>query len=182
MLTELQKRKQAAQFRSLDLNHDGFYEEADVAEFARRICEVLEFPPGSPEYAFIRSRIGASRRLEAFRDFYKAKGDRLSLDDYLELGDIIIHDDVLFDQTITEQVQGVIGLWDRDGDKRLSADEFVKLEWCYGVGEETARAIFQHLDRDGDGYLTIQECKQDAEEFYRSNDPDVPGNWLFGPY
>lgn len=81
-----------------------------------------------------------------------------------------------------DQVQGVIGLWDRDGDQRLSADEFVKLEWCYGATEETARVIFQHLDRDEDGYLTIEECRQDAEEFYRSDDPAAPGNWLFGPY
>jgi len=180
MLTKLQKRKQTALFRRQDMNHDGFYGRADAQEFARRICEVLGLPPGSPEYALIHTRVG--RRPDALRDFYKAKGDQYSLADYLELGDLIVHDDDLFNDVITEQVKAVMGLWDRDGDGRLSADEFVKLEWCYAVDEEAAREAFRHLDRDGDGYLTIEECKKAAEEFYRSSDPDAPGNWLFGPY
>ena len=76
----------------------------------------------------------------------------------------------------------MLELWDRDGDGKLSADEYVKLEWCYGVTEEAAREAFRHLDRDGDGYLTLEEGMKAIEEFYLSDDPDAPGNWLFGPY
>ncbi len=180
MLTELQKRKQTALFQREDMNHDGFYGKADAKEFARRVCDVLKLPPDSPEYALVHARVGW--RPDALRDFYQAKGDQYSLADYLELGDIIVHDDALFNEIITEQVKAVMGLWDQDRDGRLSADEFVKLEWCYAIDEEAAREAFRHLDRSGDGYLTIAECHRAAEEFYRSDDPNAPGNWLFGPY
>ena len=180
MLTELQIRKQTALFQRQDMNHDGFYGKADAKEFARRICEVLELPPDSSEYALIHARVG--RRPDALRDFYQTVGDQYSLADYLKLGDLIIHNDALFDETIAEQVRAVMGLWDRDHDGKLSAEEFVKLEWCYAVDEESAHEAFRRLDRNGNGYLTIDECKQAAEEFYRSDDQNAPGNWLFGPF
>ncbi len=180
MLTELQKRKQTALFRREDMNNDGYYGKADAKEFARRVCEVLGLQPDSPECALVHARVG--RRPEALRGFYAAVGDQYSLDDYLKLGDFIVSDDALFDEIIAEQVRAVVGLWDRDRDGKLSAAEFVKLEWCYAINEEDAQEVFRHLDRDGDGYLTVEECEQAAEEFYRSDDPDAPGNWLFGPY
>ena len=36
-------------------------------------------------------------------------------------------------------------------------------------------------DRDGDGYLVREELLQNVEEFYGSDDPGAPGNWLVGP-
>ena len=76
----------------------------------------------------------------------------------------------------------MLGLWDQNGDGKLSVQEYAKLGWCYGITEEAMREAFQHLDRNGDGYLTIEELTKAVDEFYRSDDPDAPGNWTFGPY
>ena len=54
---------------------------------------------------------------------------------------------------------------------------------CYRITDETrmAEAIL-HTDLDGDGYITHDELVRLFDEFYRSSDPDAPGNWLFGPW
>jgi Ca2+-binding EF-hand superfamily protein len=182
MLTELQKRKLTALFNHEDMNKEGFYERADAEEFVRRICVVLGFAPGSPEAERVRASTSASRQQEALKEFYQKKGNRESLEDYLELCDLIINDEKLLTQLGTGYAHLMFELWDQNKDGKLSADEFVKLEWCYGVGEDAAREAFRKLDRNGDGYLTIEEGTQAAREFYLSDDPAAPGNWLFGPY
>ena len=56
------------------------------------------------------------------------------------------------------------------------------LLWCYGGLDQDARNAFRYLDRDGDGYLDVAEIVKAVEEFYLSDDPDAPGNWLLGSY
>ena len=176
MLTEFQKRKLTVQFHQLDLNNDGILELADYEECARKACEVLGFSPGSPECDLVYTRTVEDRKF-----LFKDKAKR-TVDDFLKASDHTIHDEALFNKLLVEYSQSMLELWDQDDDKRLSADEYVKLEWCYGVTEEEAREAFRHLDRDGDGYLTLEEIMKAIKEFYLSDDPDAPGNWLFGPY
>lgn len=182
MLTNLQKHKFTALFHHEDLNHDGYYEQADHEEFARRICEAFEFRPGSPEHERVYTAVGTIRRQEKLREFYEARDYRLTLDDYLELTDRIVHDEEMMVQLTTNHVQSILGLWDRDKDGRLSREEYISLEWCYGVDETGANEAFRHLDRDVDGYITVDEGIAAVREFYLSDDPNAPGNWLFGPY
>lgn len=182
MLTDLQKQKFTNLFNHEDLNHDGYYEQADHEEFARRICETIGFLPGSPEHERVYVAVGTIRRQEKLREFYESRNYRLTLDDYLALTDRIVHDEELMAQLTTNHVQSMLGLWDQDKDGKLSRDEYVKLEWCYGVDEAAATEAFHHLDRDVDGYVTIDEGIAAVKDFYLSDDPDAPGNWLFGPY
>jgi Ca2+-binding EF-hand superfamily protein len=45
---------------------------------------------------------------------------------------------------------------------------------------ETTEA-FTSLDRGSKGYLTEQDLVVAVQEFYLSDDPDAPGNVLYGP-
>jgi Ca2+-binding EF-hand superfamily protein len=106
----------------------------------------------------------------------------VSLEEHLEAHEALLSDKELFNQIVMRDSEGLLGLWDQDGDGKLSSQEYVKALWCCGVGEEAAREAFQHLDRDGSGYLTIEKILKALKEFYRSDDPEAPGNWLMGPY
>jgi hypothetical protein len=72
-------------------------------------------------------------------------------------------------------------LSDQDGDGRLSQQEYVANLRSFNVNEAAANEAFRRLDQDGDGYLTQAELSRCVEEFFYSEDPEAPGNWLVGP-
>lgn len=63
----------------------------------------------------------------------------------------------------------------------MNSDEYGQALWCYGCDAPAARVAFQHLDRGGDGYLTVREIEQAVEAFYLSDNLEAPGNWLIWP-
>ena len=180
MLSEFQKRKLTMLFHHQDLNHDGFLDKADFEQFAKRLCEIQNYSPGSPQYeAVYTQNMTVWERVRKLAD--KDKDNRVSLEEHLESYGLTLSDENLYNQLVTEYVKSLLTLWDRDGDGRLSGIEYVAFAGCGGVGAEAAREAFRHLDRDGNGYLTIDELMQNVKEFY-GDDPDAPGNWIAGPY
>jgi len=181
MLTELQKRKLTALFHHQDMNHDGFLGKADYEQFVKSFGEIQNHSPGSPEYeTFYTQTMAAWEHVQQVAD--RDKDNRVSLPEFLESYDLTLSDENTYNQLVTEYGKSLLALWDRDGDVRLSGEEYVALFGCYGVGEETAREAFWHLDRDGNGYLSLDELMKAAQEFYLSDGPDAPGNWIAGPY
>ena len=181
MLTDFQKRKLTALFHHHDTDHDGFMGKADYERFARRFCETQGYAPGSPECEAVHAQnMAIWEQVQQVAD--KDGDNRVSLEEYLDSYDVTLGDETLSNQLVTGYCQSTLALWDRDGDGRLSSVEYVALWDCYGLGEKAAREAFQHLDQDGRGYLTTGELMERAEEFFRSNDPKAPGNWMAGPY
>jgi Ca2+-binding EF-hand superfamily protein len=181
MLTELRKRKLTVAFHHHDMDNDGFIGKADYEQFVKRFCEIQNYSPGSPEYEAMYTQTMAA--WEHVRNVADKDGDnRVSLEEFLESYDVTLSDENLTNQLLTEYIKSLLAWWDRDGDGRLSGVDYVTLSGCYGVGEEAAREAFRHLDRNGSGYLTIEELMKNTEEFYLGDDPDAPGNWMLGPY
>jgi len=181
MLTELQKRKLSVLFHHQDMDNDGFLGKADYELFVKRVGEIQNYPPGSPQYqALYAQNMAVWEHVRRVAD--KDGDDRVSLEEFLESYDVTLSEEKLYDQLVIQYAQSLLALWDRDGDGRLSGVEYVAMLGCYGVREEAAREAFRHMDRDGNGYLTTEEIMKVAKEFYLSDDPDAPGNWMAGPY
>ena len=51
----------------------------------------------------------------------------------------------------------------------------------YGFEASLAPSVFEHLDADGDGYITAEDLERIQRQFDRGIDRDAPGNRLFGP-
>ena len=64
----------------------------------------------------------------------------------------------------------------------MSQQEYVANLRGFNADEAAATEAFRRLDRNADGYLTHEEISQGVEEFYYSEDPESPGNWLIGPF
>ena len=47
-------------------------------------------------------------------------------------------------------------------------------------GKKLYERFVLRLDRDGDGHITRKDLLRAVNEFFRSNDKQSPGNWLFG--
>lgn len=82
-------------------------------------------------------------------------------------------------QSLDDSVRIHFQLFDGDRDGLLSAQEYAKWMTAWG-GEMDALSNFRRLDRDRDGYLTLDEIRGYLRQFHFSNDPDAVGNYLYG--
>lgn len=180
MLGKLQKRKLTALFHHHDRNGDGFLTKADYEGFAERMCQLWKYAPGSPEYKTLyEQNVAVWDYVQNVAD--KDKDGRVSLDEFLASYDNTLSDEKVFDRMVVQYGTNMFKLGDLDGDGRLSRAEFVALLECYGVPNEGAQQAFRHLDVDGTGYFSVEDVMKRAREYY-DNEPDSPGNWLFGAY
>lgn len=180
MLSEFQKRKLTRLFQHHDQDHDGFLTKMDYEGFARRVCELWDYPPGTAEYeAFYAQNVAVWDYVQSVAD---QDGDkRVSADEFLASYEITLGDETLMDRMVAGYATSAFQLADRDGDGKISREEFLGLVGCYGLAQQPAQKAFSLLDADGTGYLTNERIVEIYRQFL-GDDPDAPGNWLMGPY
>ncbi|WP_314250768.1 hypothetical protein [Streptomyces sp. DSM 40907] len=70
-----------------------------------------------------------------------------------------------------------------DDDGLIGLDEYLLLSQAIGgVPAQQMQEAFHRLDRDGNGTLDPAEIDAAVVEFFTSEDPNAPGNWLYGPF
>jgi Ca2+-binding EF-hand superfamily protein len=178
MLSAFQKRKLANLFALHDLNHDGELDHEDYTEYAHRLAAEGGLMDSSKhqtlETNFLRFwdmlRQMADRnndRKVTIREWYDCFEQLLSSPDSA--------------QKMRPIGEAVFSMLDRNGDGVLTIEEF---RWLYSSGAldpKLAADSFRRLDTDHDGRITTAELSARLFEFFLSDAPDTPGNWLFGP-
>ena len=187
MLSEVQKHKFTFQFHLLDVNGNGTLEEADFV----RVAEMLSEEQGWPEDSSARQRLTQHYRqtwvlLQAACD---ANNDmKVTLKEWLDyLTDALSRDrkeresNAGYLSPIEGVARFIFNLFDTNSDGKVSKEEH--RAFCNAVGLDQAQidSSFSKLDVDGDGFLPEEEVMDMVLEFYFSDDPQVSGNWLFGP-
>jgi Ca2+-binding EF-hand superfamily protein len=86
-----------------------------------------------------------------------------------------------FESAVMAIADAVMRAADTDGDGVLSRDEYVAMYQTLGVAPEHSTPAFAMLDLDGDGVISHDEYRTAIVDFYLSNDPNAPGNYLLGP-
>jgi Ca2+-binding EF-hand superfamily protein len=76
----------------------------------------------------------------------------------------------------------IFDIIDQDGDGQITLPNYRRYFEAWGLDETLAELAFAKLDLSGDGHLSRHAFIQLCTNFYISDDPNVPGNWLFGPY
>lgn len=87
-----------------------------------------------------------------------------------------------FALTIGQATSIVFDCVDTDGDGKVSAEEFANWLCGHGVDRPTAVESFRRLDRRSAGMMSKADMKECVEEFFTSQAPEAPGNWLHGPW
>jgi Ca2+-binding EF-hand superfamily protein len=183
MIGDLQRRKASYYFALLDDDENGFVEADDFERRADRLAESRGVD--DPE-----ARAELRHRVMSWWEHLCALAD-LDDDDRITRGEW---------QTYWEALQASVERDDEEGARtRRSLERAARrtfeamnttdtdpvteaeyTEWLSAWGVEGGTAAFERLDRDGTGVLTEDDLVAATKEFYLSNDPDAPGNALYG--
>lgn len=180
-MTELQKAKQIHFFNVLDYNGDGILERQDFIDVADRLSDLREYKEGSSKRKAVREEI--LRMWTNAKSLSGSEGsDELTLDNWLAHEQEVIDSDVLINSYIQGLARAIFDTLDEDNDGVISEEEYLKFFRSFRKDEGDGVAAFEKLDVDGKGYLTRKEFLDVVTQFHLSDDPDAPGNWLFGAF
>jgi juvenile hormone diol kinase len=180
MLSDVQKQKLSRYFRVYDVDDSGTISLPDFERVVENVRALYGVDESSPIHGGLRD--GYMLRWSALAaSADKDRDGHVDLDEWLTYWEGVLTDDARYEVEVASVTERLFEVFDTDEDGVLGSDEFCNFYGVYGLQAALARQIFMDLDVDGDGRVTRDELKEMAHQFYRSDDPDAPGNRLFGP-
>lgn len=176
MASEFQKKKWSNMFKMFDVNGDGQIEQSDLDQFHTNLYEMREIGPGDEAFDELNGR---------FTQFGQAlqqvsNGQPVILDGWLAFLTNVAAAPEMY-QMIRPISEAIFGLWDLNGDGKVTLQEYRKLCAVMRLGEGYADQIFAKLDLNKDEMITMDELMKLSDQFFVGDDPNAPGNLFFGP-
>ncbi|CQD44288.1 EF-hand domain-containing protein [Yersinia mollaretii] len=185
MLTQFQIKKLTKIFACYDFDNSGFLEKSDFTRRSERRYEIAGWDPDSPQALELEAL--NMQHWQAFKDYADTNGDnKITLKEWLTVFDgQISGKPVLFESFplhLQNFFEAILKSLDADGSGDYSYFEYSQLLKNFGTFDDaTVKSLFEKMDINGDGSFSLTEMKHAIAEFYMSNDPDAPGNLVFGP-
>ncbi|WP_326638009.1 EF-hand domain-containing protein [Streptosporangium sp. NBC_01755] len=180
MSTRLLNRKLDRAFGHMDVDGSGSIKREDLLGLGARILVGFGESPTAPTGSRLAQGFeGIWRTLAAEID---VDGDRAISPAEFRAGmtSAFVEGD-RFDAVFGPAAEAAARLCDADGDGTVGPDDLWVMMAAFGTSREDVAAAFERLDGDGDGMVSVGELVEATRQFYTSTDPDVAGNWLFGP-
>ncbi len=182
-LSDLVHAKQVHYFRLVDVDGDGLITASDWAEIGRNLASMRRLKLGTPAHDAVMSTMGL---VWANLSPYSSYPDRSKVteDDWLrfEIERVIYCDDDWYEVYVNTIVKNVFRLLDTENTGFIGRGEYMDLALSFWVKPQNAVIAFEKMDADGDGRIGYEEFIGRVLEYHRSEDPEAPGNWLFGPW
>ncbi len=177
MASEFQERKLKNMFAALDADSDGYLREKDFRALVARWSRLPGVDPGTE----LRARVEALLMgwWAALLEAGDANGDGS-----VDLGEVLLLVDRLpaMVADVTSTADTLFDAVDADGDGRISPEEHRRLVETWNGQPVDMTGIFALLDLNGDGHLSRTEFAMLWRQFWISDDPKEPGNWLCGRF
>lgn len=181
MLSSLQTKKLTNLFNLYDTDGNGLLEESDYVRVAQNAARAIGYQPDTAEYATLYAGyMGIWQGVRQLAD--PDNTGQLTLATFLNGYAHLISQRELFAAVILGMAKTMIELQDRNKDGKVEQDEHMAYAMAHNISHAAALESFRRLDRNGDGFLTRAELEQNIEEFFVSDDPAAPGNWLLGAF
>lgn len=180
MLTDLQLNKLERFFYVLDYDRNGIIEKEDFVGIAENLCILWRIKEGDPRYDVVMKRFETG--WDHFNLFVNNNDGKANWDHWIHFAEaVIINGNVdVFNEYVDEFAGEIFDNFDTDNDGYINLDEYIDLLVGYRIEVRFAAKSFRKLDRNKDDLISRGELISAVKEFFRSDDPDAPGNWLFG--
>ncbi|MEU1498918.1 EF-hand domain-containing protein [Streptomyces sp. NPDC005732] len=175
MASAFQERKLKGMFAAFDADGDGCLREDDFTALVARWSRLPAVGPGTP----LRARV--ETLLMGWWDALLAAGNAGG-DGTVDLGELLTLVDRLptLSDAVIATADTVFDAVDTNGDGRISPEEHRRLVETWNGQPVDMTGVFERLDRNGDGHLDREEFASLWYQFWTSDDPTEPGNWLCG--
>ena len=182
MLSKLQTNKLERFFYILDFDRNGVIEEEDFLAIAENLCVLWGLREDSDEYKKLLNKF--SEGWSKFNYFVNNNDEKANWDHLVEFTDkvIINGDQELFGAYVDEFAGEIFDNFDADKDGYISLEEFIDLFCAYRIEIRYAAKAFRKIDLNHDELISRGELISAVKEFFRSDDEESPGNWLFGNF
>jgi Ca2+-binding EF-hand superfamily protein len=175
MASAFQERKLRGMFAAFDADGDGYLRERDFTALVARWSGLPGVGPGTELRARVETLLMGW--WAALLEVGDANGDGgVSMDELLCLVDTLPA--MVADVTATADT--VFDAVDANGDGRISPEEHRRLVETWNGQPVDMDGVFELLDLNGDGHLSREEFALLWRQFWISDDPAEPGNWLCG--
>ena len=183
-LTDLQRRKLTKLFSMYDAGNTGVLKLVDFQNLVDRFAAVKGLRKDSSEYYQLMDRL--MHRLTHLRGEVKEKLGRrptegVTLEEWLLFYSQVLSSDSYQDY-IVDLTRLIFDAVDTDDSGHLDLPEWKHLFQVYGIPVIYAEEAFLKADLNQDGKLSRADLLQLVKEFYYSQDPEAPGNYIFGPF
>ena len=177
MAGSVKDEKMAHILALLDQNKDGWLGVDDAEAWVDRLAAIRQWSPGSDGYVRLENML-----TDVMRNLVE---DPAAVDGKLPLPALR---DALY--SFAEPGRPELGFWaagffqvlDADEEGIIGPDEYRDFMASVNVDSAVADETFVRLDLNGDGRLSRDEFAELYLEFFRSDDPEAPGSWLWGPW
>jgi Ca2+-binding EF-hand superfamily protein len=177
MASEFQERKLRTMFAAFDADSDGYLCEEDFRTLVARWSRLPGVGPGTELRARVETLLMGW--WAALLEVGDADGDgRIDMGELLSLVDKL----PAMVASVTATADTVFDAVDANGDGRISPEEHRSLVETWNGQSMDMTGIFERLDLNSDGHLSREEFALLWCQFWISDDPADPGNWLCGPF
>jgi Ca2+-binding EF-hand superfamily protein len=175
MASDLIRRKLTHLFNQYDYNKNGVLEKEDFAMVGANFARMNGFAEGSEEYE------GTVKRevmiWDAILPHCDANNDGvITLEEYIT-GFEAWKNTPEFETFLREYSNFVFDAVDTNKNGRMEFDEF--MGFIYTKDKALGEKVFNALDTDKSGYLDRNEVLTAFREFFFTEDPNSPANYLF---
>jgi Ca2+-binding EF-hand superfamily protein len=160
------KARLKARFDLLDVNGNGYIEENDFEDLARRLIDAFGEPKTSPKAkAVLKSHVGYWRGLVETLDLNR--DGRVSEEEFLQG----VHGAAEFDHHVHGYMTSMAALADRDDDGFAERADFVTSLRVIGFAPDRIDAVFDALDPSGTGRVRTSAWVEMVKDFYVTEQP-----------
>lgn len=184
MIGDLQRKKAHHYFDLIDEDDNNYIEAEDFEVRADRLAQRRNLDDVNARASLRRRVLGWWADLCAALD--KNEDDRISRNEWIDFWKTLQsaveqaesrdHEAI---SSLIESSRATFHAMDTTETGEITEEEYT--DWLAAWGVNDSSDTFRRLDRSNNGVLTKEDLTEATLEFYLSNDPEAPGNVLYGP-
>ena len=183
MLSELRIRKLTKLFAMYDAQNHGFLQFSDFERIVHKLADLRGWKPGEEKYERLNNKYALrwiAMQAKIKQKINKKMDYKIHIDEWLRYHELTFRDES-YRQEVNSISELIFDIIDLDESGNLDRQEWMVLFQVLNIPVVYVAETFDKIDRNHDGSIGKEEFLPLLEEFYYSDDPNAPGNGIFGP-